>query len=297
MWGAVMTTREFRFGAVLFAGGSRAAWQDTVRRAEDLGYDVILAADHVGRPAPFPALVSAAAVTTRARLGTFVLNAAFYQPALLARDIATTDQLVDGRLEVGLGAGYARHEFEAARLPFPGPGERVEHLRHTVTELRRLFTDESYQPATAQRPAPPLMLAGQGDKLLTLAARYADIVGFSGFNPTTVPTRDDQVDDSAFAERIEFLRVAAGSRFADLELNLLVQAVGLDGAAPNLAFARSLAPGLSDEALLRKPNVLRGSAGQIAEILHRQRETHGLTYYVANQLDMAAFAKVVDLLR
>ena len=87
------------------SNGSRATWQDTVRAAEDLGYDVILAADHIGRTAPFPALVAAAAVTSTTRLGTFVLNAAFYQPSLLARDIATTDQLVDGRLEVGLGAG------------------------------------------------------------------------------------------------------------------------------------------------------------------------------------------------
>ena len=76
-----------------------------------------------------------------------------------------------------------------------------------------------------------------------------------------------------------------------------MQSVGLDGAEPNLAFARSLAPELPDEVLLRKPDVLSGSAQQIAETLHRYRETHGLTYYVATQLDMVAFAKVIDLLR
>ena len=103
------------------------------------------------------------------------------------------------------------------------------------------------------------MLAGHGDKLLALAARYADIVAFSDFNPTVVPTRVDQVDDGAFAERVAFVRAAAGPRFTDLELNLLLHAVALDGAEPDLAFARSLAPVLPDEAILRKPSVLRGS--------------------------------------
>lgn len=291
-------TREFRFGVVLFASGSRSAWQDKAREAEDLGYDVILAADHIGRPAPFPALVSAAAVTERPRLGTLVLNAGFYHPALLARDIASTDQLLDGRLEIGLGTGYAQHEFQAAQLPFPTAGERVSHLEHTVSELRRLFADDGYQPNTQQRPAPPLLVAGRGNKLLTLAAAYADIVGFTGFNTTTGASRADQVDDTAFGERVRFLREAAGDRFGDLELNLLIQAVGLDGADPNLTFARSLAsPHISDEALMTQPGVLQGSAQQIAETLHDQREKYGVTYYAATQLDMTAFAKVIRWLR
>lgn len=286
--------REFRFGIALFAFGSRSEWQDKAREAEDLGYDVILAADHIGRPAPIPALVSAGAVTTRPRLGTLTLNANFYQPALLARDVASADQLLDGRLELGLGTGYAKHEFEAAKLPFPGPGERVAHLERTVTELRRLFADDGYQPRPVQRPAPPLLIAGWGDKVLTLAAKYADIVGIAGFNTTRGATRGDQIDNAAFDERVRFLRKAAGDRFGDLELNLLIQAVGLDTAEPNLAFARSFAsPSLPDEALAEQPGVLRGSAQQIAETLHLQREKYGLTYYVATQLDMVAFAEVM----
>jgi probable F420-dependent oxidoreductase len=292
-----MSAREFRFGVVLIPSGSQTSWQDKARQAEDLGYDVILAADHIGRYAPFPALVSAAAVTSTPRLGTLALNAGFSEPALLARDIATTDLLTDGRLEPGLGAGYARHEFEAADLPFPGPGARIDHLERTVTELRRLFTDECYLPRPRQRPGPPLLLAGHGDRLLTLAARHADIVGLSGFNTTTSPTSGDQIGHDAFAERIEFLRTAAGDRFADLELNLLVQAVGLDSAEPNLAFARQFAPALPDEAILAQPGVLVGSARQIVETLHWQRETYGITYYAATQPDMVTFARVIDLVR
>jgi probable F420-dependent oxidoreductase len=292
-----MAARDFRFGAVLFAFGSRAMWQNSARQAEDLGYDVIAGVDFLGRPAPFPALVSAAEVTTRPRLGTLALNTGLYRPALLARDIATTDLLVDGRLEPGLGTGWQRRDYEAAGLRFPSPGERIAHLERTVVELRSLFADEGYQPVVRQRPTPPLLLAGHGDKLLTLAAEYADIVGFSGFDTTAGSTRGDQIGEDAFAERVAFLRTAAGERFDDLELNLLVQAVGLDGAAPDLTFARMFAPTLSHEAVVAQPGVLTGSAQQIAETLHRQRETYGVTYYSVTQLDMVAFAKVMDLLR
>jgi hypothetical protein len=89
--------REFRFGVSLIASESRAEWQDKARTAESLGYDIILVPDHLGMPAPFPSLVAAAQITTRPRLGTLVLNAGFYMPALLARDVASTDQLVNGR--------------------------------------------------------------------------------------------------------------------------------------------------------------------------------------------------------
>jgi alkanesulfonate monooxygenase SsuD/methylene tetrahydromethanopterin reductase-like flavin-dependent oxidoreductase (luciferase family) len=111
-------------------------------------------------PAPFPSLVAAAQVTTRPRLGTLVLNAGFYKPALLARDVASTDQLVNGRLEVGLGAGYAQKEYEAAELPFPSAGQRIDYLEHTVVELRRLLADDDHRPSGTQHPTPPLMIAG-----------------------------------------------------------------------------------------------------------------------------------------
>ncbi|MFJ8819821.1 LLM class flavin-dependent oxidoreductase [Amycolatopsis thermoflava] len=114
-----MTGRGFRFGVNLLTPSSRTAWQARCREAEDLGYDVIAVPDHLGLPAPFPAIVSAAEITTRPRLAVFVLNAGFYNPALLARDLAGTDQLVDGRLEVALGAGYVKAEFDAAACPGP----------------------------------------------------------------------------------------------------------------------------------------------------------------------------------
>jgi probable F420-dependent oxidoreductase len=145
-------SRPFRFGVNLLEPASAEEWRAKCRRAEELGYDVILVPDHLGMPAPFPALVAAAEATERPRLGTFTLNAGFWNPTLLAREVATTDALTGGRLELGLGTGYVRAEHEAAGLPFGSPGERVDHLRRTVKELKRLLGSDEHQPQAAQRP-------------------------------------------------------------------------------------------------------------------------------------------------
>jgi probable F420-dependent oxidoreductase len=123
---------HFRFGVGVSHLHSRAALLENARRFEDLGFDVFIVPDHLGAIAPFPALAAVAAVTSTIRLGTNVLNAGFYRPALLARDAADVAAISDDRLDLGLGAGYVREEFEAAELPYPTAGERVRHLEHCV---------------------------------------------------------------------------------------------------------------------------------------------------------------------
>src|SRR5689334_3204339 len=152
------SSRPFRFGVNLLAPAPLEEWRAKCRRAEELGYDVILVPDHLGMPAPFPALVAAAAATERPRLGTFVLNAGFWNPALLAREVATTDALTGGRLELGLGTGYVEAEHETAGLPWGSPGERVDHLRHTVEELDRILGSDEFQPRPVQQPRVPLLI-------------------------------------------------------------------------------------------------------------------------------------------
>lgn len=124
----------FRFGMGLRDTSSAAKVRDAARRAEDLGYDVILVPDHLGAPAPFPVLATVAAVTETLTLGTFVLNAGFYKPALLARDVAALHELSGGRFEVGLGAGYVREEFDAAGAAVPAgpPAHRVSGTPHAI---------------------------------------------------------------------------------------------------------------------------------------------------------------------
>ncbi|BDX30411.1 LLM class F420-dependent oxidoreductase [Mycobacterium antarcticum] len=271
--------REFRFGFGLHAAQRLAAVQDWARRAEDMGYDVLHVPDHLGAPAPFPTLMAAAMATETLHFGTFVLNAGFYKPALLARDVTAVRDLSGGRLELGLGTGYVKAEFDAAEIPFPTAGQRVDHLRHVVEYLGEHAADV------------PIMIAGNGDRLLTIAAQRADIIGLTGGDPA-----DDGGDP--LAERIAFVRNAAPERFADLELNISVTAMPIDDSGvPDLSITRRYLTELSDEQLLRTPGVLSGSTNEIADEIRRYRETYGVTYIIVQQPHAEAFAKVIAELK
>src|SRR5258708_18522905 len=131
------TSRAFRFSIGIHSAKSSAALRDKAKRLEDFGFDGLHLPDHLGAPAPFPVLAAIAAATSTVRLGTYVLNACFYKPALLARDAAAVDRLSDGRLDLGLGAGYVREEFERAELPYPTARPRVDHLTHVPTSITK----------------------------------------------------------------------------------------------------------------------------------------------------------------
>jgi probable F420-dependent oxidoreductase len=280
-----MTNRPFRFGVTLFNVGSRLAWRARVREVEDLGYDVLQVADHLGVAAPFPALVAAADVTN-IRLGTFVLNAGILSPAYLARDVADVHRLTDGRLELGLGAGYVPAEFEAVGVPFGTGGERLRKLEATLAATRTLLAAE------ADKPLPPIMLAGAGDRMLRFAGREADIFSLSIMAGVTAGV----APEDALARRIQVLREAAGDRFGDVELNLFVAAVGESAEKADLAIIRE-ASGLSDDQLTELPGVLVGSPREIADRLLRYREEFGISYISVLEPHMAAFAEVIKHLR
>lgn len=271
---APRASHAFRFSVGIHTVNSRAALQDQARRLEGFGFDVLYLPDHLGAPAPLPVLTAVAAATSTVRLGTYVLNACFYKPALLARDVAAVDLLSDGRLELGLGAGYVREEFEAAELPYPSAGQRVNYLEHVTTYLKK------------HQPSVPILIAGNGNRLLTVAAQHADAVGLTGAN---IHGTDDPL-----AERIAFVRTAAGGRFKDLELNLAITAVPSDNSGvPDLSLTRRFAPTLSDEQLLALPAVLSGSPREIADTLRGYRETYGLTSFTVQESHAETFAKVI----
>lgn len=270
--------KDFRFGLSMRFFKSRSALVDKVKRAEDLGYDILCVPDHLGAAAPSPTLTAVAMVTSRIKLSMYVLNAAFYKPALLSRDLQALDVLSEGRLEIGLGTGYVREEFEAAELPYPSAGARVDYLEHMTTYLKE------HQPTT------PILIAGNGDRVLTIAARHADIIGLTG-------ARVRDVDDP-LAERIEFVRNAAGERFDSLELNMVITAMPPEGeSAPDLRMTRQYAPELSDEQLLSMPSVLSGSPREMADTLRGLREKYGLTSFTVQDNRLDTFAKVIAELR
>ncbi|MFJ4829042.1 LLM class F420-dependent oxidoreductase [Streptomyces sp. NPDC088747] len=286
--------RPFRFGVSLMNPAPADEWRKKCRRAEQLGYDVILVPDHLGMPAPFPALVAAAEATSRPRVGTFVLNAGFWNPTLLAREVATTDALTGGRLELGLGTGYVQSEHDTAGLPFGSARERVDHLRYTVEEVDRLLR-------SAERPTRvPLLIGANGDRLLRLAAEHADIVGFTGARSvpgsttgSLAPLTAEELDERVAAYR----RLAAG-RAEPAELNLLVQlVVPTDDREAAVRELLPRLPHLTVEQVLDLPILLVGAPERIVTQVLAQRERYGFSYLTVLEPYMEAFGTVVQALR
>jgi probable F420-dependent oxidoreductase len=274
----LLVAKDFRFSLSMRFFKSRAALVEKVKRAEDLGYDILCVPDHLGAAAPFPTLTAVAMVTTRIRMSMYVLNAAFYKPALLSRDLQALDVLSDGRLEIGLGTGYVREEFEAAELPYPSAGARVDYLEHMTIYLKE------------HHPSAPILIAGNGDRVLTLAAQHADQIGLTGAKVRAV--------DDPLAERIEFVRNAAGDRFDALELNMVITALPREGETiPDLKMTRAYAPDSSDEELLSAPSVLSGTPREMADTLSEYREKYGLTCFTVQDNHIENFAKVIAELR
>ncbi|MFC5218106.1 LLM class F420-dependent oxidoreductase [Streptomyces coerulescens] len=295
-----VSPRPFRFGVNLLTSAPADEWRAKCRRAEELGYDVILVPDHLGMPAPFPALVAAAEATEQPRLGTFVLNAGLWNPALLAREVATTDALTGGRLELGLGAGYVQAEHDSAGLPFGTPGERVAHLRRTVEELQRLLESESYEPRPVQRPRVPLLVGGNGDRVLRLTAEHADIAAFGGAyaDPESSTGRLVPVTAERLDERVARYHGFAEDRAEPAELNLLLQMVAVT--RDREAVVQPLldrVPELTPEQALALPILLIGTLDQITAQVLAQRERYGFSYLTVLEPYMEAFAPVIEELR
>ncbi|AYN42521.1 LLM class F420-dependent oxidoreductase [Streptomyces dangxiongensis] len=289
--------RPFRFGVNLLTPAPAAEWRAKCRRAEELGYDVILVPDHLGMTAPFPALVAAAEATERPRLGTFVLNAGFWNPALLAREVATTDALTGGRLELGLGTGYVQTEHEAAGLPYGSPRERVDRLRHTVAELDRLLGSPEHQPRPAQDRV-PVLIGANGDRMLRLTAEHADIAAFTGARPGKTPGSLDPLGAGELDERVARYRALAADRPAPAELNLLVQQVAVaDDPEPALRPLLERQPRLTLDDALALPIVLAGPLEDVVAKVRAQRERFGFSYVTVLEPSMEAFAPVLARLR
>ncbi|GGS75479.1 LLM class F420-dependent oxidoreductase [Streptomyces cinerochromogenes] len=289
--------RPFRFGVNLLTPAPADEWRAKCRRAEELGYDVILVPDHLGMVAPFPALVAAAEATRRPRLGTFVLNTGFWNPALLAREVATTDALTGGRLELGLGTGYVQAEHEAAGLPFGSPRERVDHLERTLAELDRLLGSGEHQPRPAQSRV-PVLVGANGDRMLRLTAAHADIAAFTGARPGRTPGTLEPLRAEELDERVARYRALAADRAEPAELNLLIQLVAVtDDPEPALRPLLESLPGMTVDEVLALPIVLAGPLEDVVAKARAQRERFGFSYLTVLEPSMEAFAPVLARLR
>ena len=305
--------RPFRFGVINERMGSAAGWVAAARKAEAYGYATFLIRDHfVSEPfgdqfAPLAALMAAACATTTLRVGTLVLDNDYRHPVVLAKEAATLDLLSGGRLELGIGAGWLRAEYEAAGLAFEPPAIRVARLDEAVRLVKRLWTeaavtaagayyavsDLTVSPKPVQRPRPPIMVAGGGRRVLAVAAREADIVGLAPRSRADGTLDPLNITAAATEQKLAWLREEAGTRLDDLELNVFVYAVEItddqDGTAERLA-AEFEIPAAE---VLASPHILIGDLDGVVEELHRRRERYGLSYVTVPEDLIDALAPVV----
>jgi probable F420-dependent oxidoreductase len=295
------TARPFRFGVVAAQAPSGVEWAAKARRIESMGYSTLLMPDGLRHSlAPLPALAAAAVATSSLRVGTYVLANDFRNPVLLAKEAATVDLVSDGRFELGLGAGRpgAVDDNRMLGLPFGSGGERVAALEESLPLIKALLSGETASargpryaaasaeiaPRSVQHPHPPILVAGSGRRLLSLAAREADIVAL-GVAPTE--------PEAGVAERIAWLQEAAGQRFGDLELNVTLMAVG--DQVPRWVSSQL---GVTAEELASSGAVaaLFGSVDEMCETLWRRREGLGVSYVAVSDEMMDALAPVVERL-
>lgn len=302
--------RRFRFGVQLSRAASASAWTDLARRAEDLGYATLFVPDHFDdQLGPLTASTAAAMATERLRVGALVYGNDYRHPVVLAKELATLDLVSEGRLEVGLGAGWMRTDYERAGMPYEPAGTRVDRMEEAVAVLKGLFSGEPLTfegahyriddlagtPPPVQRPHPPFLIGGGGRRVLAIAAREADIVGVNPSLQAGEIGADAALDASAAAtdRKVGWVREAAGERWDDLELNVLVFAAAVTD--DRAGMADLLAPMFSStpEEVLESPHVIAGTVEEIAETLQARRERWGFSYIVVQGDAMDGFAPVV----
>jgi probable F420-dependent oxidoreductase len=290
----VPPARPFRFGLVLEMGTDSTIEQlvADARRAEDAGCAIVLGTDHHRRMGVLPVL-QAVAERTSLRIGQLVLNNDMRHPAVLAQDLAAIDHATGGRLEIGLGAGWDRAEYEAIGMPFDGAGRRVDRLEASIRMLKGALgdghllhagdaayppMDMAGMPTSLQRPHPPILVGGGSRRVLSIAGREADIVGL---DTRALPdgTHDGtDVTPAAIDRKLEWIREAASERFAELEINALVYAVVPEFPAHPGALAANAAPGVSEDELAGSPHYLHGDTGRMVEHILACRERWGISY-------------------
>ncbi len=304
--------RRFRFATELHEPLPGRSWPDSAREAEDLGYSTIFFPDHFDEgPGPLAAMAACAVATTTLKVGALVLDCDFRHPAVAAKELATIDQLAEGRLEVGLGAGWKQLDYERSGIPMDRPGVRVGRLIEHCAVLKGLWADgpftfagEHYRvtemdgsPAPHTPGGPPIVVGGGAPRLLRWAGATADIVGVNA----SIHSGEIDVDaaQDALAERIDekvaWVREGAGDRFDDLELNAWLATAELTD-DPAVVEAVAAFFGTDAPSLRQSPLALVGSPDDVAEMLHERRERWGYSYHVIPGDKAHDFAPIVAAL-
>ncbi len=313
----------FRFSVQSFSADSGDEWRERARKAEGLGFSALHLADHILGPGPaleatnhplqtlaaVPAIAVAAEATSTLKVGCRVFCIDYRPAAVLAKEAATLDLLSGGRLELGLGAGWLAGEYEAIGLDFDPAPVRISRLAETVAFMKAHFAPgqidvkgdhiniSGYEaaPQPIQKPHPPIMIGGGGKRVLSLAAREADIVSLNFNNQSGVIGPDGVKTGTAeeTANKVGWIRDAAGDRFDDLELEIAAYFAFIGEGQGAVAEGMAGAFGITPDEMRAHPHALFGSVDEIVEELQRRREAFGISYVSVGAEVMDAFAPVV----
>ena len=311
-----MTDRKIRFGVASNLPESVKAWKEWAKKAEDLGFDVLHIADHLGRQwSPLLALLAAGEATSRIRLGTQVIANDFRPAVVLAKEVATLDLLTNGRYEFGIGVGHpqtsptGRSDYAQLGVEMDGPGPRVDRLRETLKVVKQFFeATEPFDfegkfhnihsvvpfPKPVQSPRPPIMVAGAGPRMLRLAAREADIINIAPRPPTVGTTsRGSTGFGLDIYGELEIIREAAAERYKDIELCVFADRTMFtsDVAGEKSKLAEEF--GISVPQLDDMPHTAIGDASAIADKFLQDRDRFDVSYRIVPGAMIDAYAPVV----
>lgn len=304
---------KFRFAIQTSRANSSNEWTEKARKIEDLGFSTLFIPDHFGdQYAPLIALAAAGAATSDLRLGMLVLDNDFRHPLVLAKELATLDVLTDGRVEAGVGAGWMTTDYEFSGIPYESPGVRIDKLQETLAILKGLWADGAFShsgkhytitghdgtPKPVQQPHPPILVGGGGKRVLRLAAREANIVSVNFVlaegmvNPNVAVTGSA----TATAEKLDWIKNAAGPRMSDIELNVTVFFTIVTDDRNGMAERIAGGFGMPASDVLESPHALIGTVDQIVDDLQRRREEYGFSYIAFSGDVFDAMAPVVKRL-
>ncbi len=305
---AGMRNNPFRFGIQASSAPTGGAWRELARQVEANGYDVLTMPDHfTDQLAPVPALMAAAEATDRLRVGALVWDNDYKHPVVLAKELATMDLLSDGRLEVGLGAGWMRTDYEAAGMPFDSNGVRVSRFEEGLKVMKGAFSDGTFSfagehytitnydgmPKPTQRPWPPFLVGGGGPRVLAIAGREADIIGINGTmgHGAVESTALASMTATAVDDKVAVVKTAAGDRHYELNVRTFFVNVTNERAAKAAEVASLV--GFTSEQILETPFALIGTPAQMVDDLLARRDRWGFSYVIVGADDIESFAPVV----
>lgn len=320
-------TRPFRFAIQAFSSPTKREWVDLARKVEDSGFSTLHVADHYLGPgsriegtghrvqamALIPALTAAAMATTTLRIGSRMACTSYHLPTILTKEMATIDVLSEGRLEIGLGAGWLVNEYEGMGIPFESAGRRIQLMRETAefmlmaygsdaeVDYHGEFIDSSGYvavPRPVQAPHPPLMIGGGAPKVLGIAGALADIASVN-FNNSSGVVGAGSISSSTEDEtrkKVQWIKDGAGDRFDQIELETATYFISIDGRSEITADAVSKRTGLEMADLKRFPHAAVGSVDEICDELIRRREEYGFSYITVGDAHLDAYLPIVERL-